>query len=103
MRFNSFTMKGPYKSHSSGGSSVRYTRGDVVEINSNYYICDANYTLSSPLTVASDWIRLSESQVAFSTENEPFFTKPGDEWFNTSTGKNYKRVSDNNGDHWVEI
>jgi len=79
-------------------------KGDIVEINSNYYICTGTTVISNPLSnVGGDWLKLSESQIFYATEEEPFFSKSGDEWLDTSTGVKYKRISDNNGSHWVEI
>lgn len=104
MRFNDFTMIGEYRSHDINGSSIVYNKGDVVEIDSNYYICTGANVVSNPLSNANNnWITLSETQVFFATTNEPFFSKSGDEWLNMTTGIKYKRVSDNNGTHWVEI
>ena len=30
-------------------------------------------------------------------------SRSGDEWFDTTKGITYKRISDDNGSHWVEI
>jgi len=97
-------MIGEYKSHDINGSNIIYKKGDVVEIDSNYYICTGANVFSNPISnVDNNWIKLSETQVLFTTKNEPFFSKSGDEWLNTLSGIKYKRVSDNNGTHWVEI
>jgi|11BtaG_2_1085332.scaffolds.fasta_scaffold18165_3 hypothetical protein len=104
MNFDSFNLIGKYKSVNEVGISITYNKGDMVSINGEYYICKNSNTSSNPmLGESSGWVKFSETQVFFSSKTEPFISKEGDEWLNLNSGVRYKRVIDNNGNHWVEL
>tara|TARA_R110001592_G_scaffold101137_3_gene286365 strand:- start:2334 stop:2648 length:315 start_codon:yes stop_codon:yes gene_type:complete len=104
MIISQLNFLGDYKQKTPTGTLVSYALGDSVYFNNETYVASREVIGHSPaIGIKVGWICLSKTQVLYETETEPFYSKPGDEWFNTLTGIKYSRINDTNGDHWVQF
>ena len=104
MRVDQFNYRGKFKLKNSDGSKVTYANHDVVVFNGKTFIASGSIVGKTPdLGEKAGWVSLSDNQVLYESNNEPFYAKVGDEWFNTSTGIKYKRIENDFNEFWVEI
>jgi|TARA_X000001388_G_scaffold24304_1_gene16815 hypothetical protein len=104
MKITELNIIGEFKSRTTSGGIKVYKKNDVVYLDGETFVASRTIEGKSPIMGESTgWISLSSTQVFYESNNQPVYAKAGDEWFNTSTGIRYKRVSDDNGKHWVEI
>ena len=88
----------------SDGSNIPYFKHDVVLHKGKTFIAAKNISGKTPdLGEQVGWLSLSDNQVLYESNDEPFYASVGDEWFNTSTGIKYKRIENNSNEFWVEI
>tara|TARA_R110002051_G_scaffold28885_1_gene68011 strand:+ start:778 stop:1092 length:315 start_codon:yes stop_codon:yes gene_type:complete len=103
MIITELNITGDFKSKSNSGTPKVYKKNDVVYLDGETYVASKTIIGNSPVLGESvGWVSLSRNQVFYETDTIPLFAKAGDEWFHTSTGIQYKRVSDDNGKHWIE-
>tara|TARA_R110002020_G_scaffold178105_1_gene370941 strand:- start:4374 stop:4688 length:315 start_codon:yes stop_codon:yes gene_type:complete len=104
MIIKELNFTGEFKSKTRTGKVNYYSEGDVVNHKNETYIALTSIDGKSPyLGESVGWTCISKKQVFYETTESPIIAKVGDEWFNTITGVSYKRVSDINGEHWVEL
>ena len=104
MIITELNIVGDYTSRDTSGNPKIYKKNDVVYLDSETYVASKTIIGHSPILGESvGWFCLSKTQVFYESSSTPVFAKAGDDWFNTSTGIRYKRVSDDNGLHWIEI
>ena len=103
MRITEFNFLGNYRRVNPNGSPIVYNTGDVVYLNNESFIASKTISSRNPNTHNSGWISLSKVQVLYEIDSEPIFAKNADEWYHVDTGILYKRLKDNNGEHWVEV
>ena len=104
MILEELNFRGEYKPKSPNGKPNTYKKGDVVYFKNETFVAFRSVVGKSPLRAEKNgWHCLSKTQIFFESPNVPKIAKPGDEWFDTDNGKKYKRISDLNGEHWVEI
>jgi|TARA_R100000008_G_C3583967_1_gene170673 hypothetical protein len=103
MRITDFNFLGEYKKINPNGSPVTYNRGDVVYLNNESFIASKTITGINPHSRNSGWLSLAKVQVFYESPSAPVFAKNGDEWYDSDSGILYKRLKDNNGEHWVEF
>lgn len=104
MRVDQFNYVGQFRLKNSDGSLVTYSKFDVVISMGKTYIASRSLTGISPeLDSNKGWLSLSDKQVFYESENEPFYANLGDEWFNKTTGVKYKRINNDFNEFWVEL
>ena len=104
MIIEDLNFRGDFKAKTSTGKRNTYRKGDVVYFKKETYVAYRTVVGQSPLTgEKAGWYCLAKTQIFFESPTAPKIAKQGDEWFDTSTGKKYKRISDLNGEHWIEI
>lgn len=104
MKIKILNFVGDFKRTREGGSPQYYKEGDVVTHRGRTFIASKTIAgLSPSLGENAGWLSLSDSQVLYEMEEEPFISKVGDEWIDVSTGVRYKRISNNSNEIWVEI
>lgn len=104
MKITYFNFLGRFRNRTDSGVPVTYQVGDVVMDEGKTYIATNTVRGYSPkLGEKVGWTILSDRQVLYETENEPFHSNVGDEWLNKTTGVFYKKI-ENEGNHfWVEL
>ena len=104
---DNFNFKGNYKSHNTRGSLITYNKNDVVIYDGKSYIATKMLREISPAHgERGGWILFgggSNSIQFYWGETPPVNANVGDEWFNVSTGKTYKYITDGNSEQWVNI
>ena len=104
MKITDYNFVGDFKSKSANGSPVQYVKGDVVYHKEKTYVASKNILGSSPdLGEKVGWLDLSRTQVLYELATPPFYPRVGDEWLDTTSGVLYKRIKNNNSEHWVEL
>jgi hypothetical protein len=98
-----------FKVADSSGNCIQYTQGDIVYKNGKAYIAKRNPDIcKSPEHIGSGWEPLSSDRTGVSVtyytgSTPPSRVVPGDEWFNSDTGRLYKYISDTDSEQWVQI
>jgi hypothetical protein len=98
-----------FKATDKFGKCNQYTKGAIVYKNGEAYIATRDPVLClSPEHKGSGWEPLSSERTGitvtyFSGSTPPSRVVPGDEWFNSNTGKLYKYISDADSEQWVQI
>lgn len=104
MKITEYNFVGKFKSKSSDGSSLQYTKGDVVYHKEKTYVASKNILGSSPdLGEKVGWLDLSRTQVLYELAQPPFYPRVGDEWLDTTNGILYKRIKNDINETWVEL
>lgn len=104
MRITEYNFIGDFKSRSPSGNPIQYTKGDVVYHKEKTYVASKTILGSSPdLGEKVGWLDLSRTQVLYELAEAPFYPRVGDEWLDTTSGILYKRIKNNNSEHWVEL
>tara|TARA_R110002051_G_scaffold319101_3_gene402637 strand:+ start:3090 stop:3404 length:315 start_codon:yes stop_codon:yes gene_type:complete len=104
MIISELNFTGDFRARTTIGKVNFYRKGDVVYHENETYIASRSISGESPyLGEAVGWMCISKNQVFYETSDAPVISKLGDEWYNTTTGIFYKKVSDINGEHWVEL
>jgi len=104
MKITYFNFLGEFKNRTENGIPITYQIGDVVMHEGKTYIASKTVRGFSPrLGEKVGWTLLSDRQVLYETENEPFHSSVGDEWLNTSTGIYYKKIRNERNNVWVEL
>ena len=91
------------------GNCISYAKGDIVYRKGEAYIATRIPDLCKfPEHKGSGWEPLASERSGttvtyFSGSTPPSRVVPGDEWFNTDTGKLYKYISDTDSEQWVQI
>ena len=79
------TPRGEYSEFNEDGTQVVYNYDDLVYYNKKAYVA-------------------TRSEASFFSEDEPLFAKPGDKWFDSSSGVMYTRVQqDDSVLYWIEL
>jgi len=98
-----------FKATDVSGKCISYSKGDIVYKNGEAYIATRNPDIcKSPEHKGSGWEPLTSERTGltvtyFSGTTPPSRVSPGDEWFNPTTGKLYKYISDTDSEQWVQI
>ena len=104
MKITELNILGEFKSRTSVGTPKVYKKNDVVYLDGETFIASKTIVGKSPILRESvGWISLARNQVFYESATDPVYAKAGDEWFDTTNGITYKRISDDNGNHWIEI
>ena len=104
MKITEYNFVGDFVLKTSAGNLVQYRKGDVVYHKEKTYVASKNILGSSPdLGENVGWIDLSRTQVLYELAEPPFYPRVGDEWLDTTSGVLYKRIKNNNSEHWVEL
>lgn len=104
MKITELNIIGKFKSKTTSGTPKVYKKNDVVYLDGETFIASKTIIGKTPILGESvGWVSLSRNQVFYESPESPVYAKSGDEWFDTTKGITYKRISDDNGSHWVEI
>lgn len=107
MNFENLNFKGSYRTHNTNGTVIRYLKNDVVLYKGKTYVANRTVELTTPEHGENGgWSLLGGGQNAvqfYWGETVPLDVNVGDEWFNTSTGKIYKYITDGDSEQWVNI
>ena len=104
MRIKHFNFVGEFRGKSNTGTPNCYYEGDVVYHEGKAFIASKKVEGISPtLGEKAGWISLSDREVLYESENQPFYAKVGDSWFNTSTGVMYTRIKNDFAEIWIEL
>lgn len=107
MNSQNVNFKGIYRSHTANGEKILYKKDDVVIYKGTSYIATRNITETSPIHGTNGgWLAYSGGRTPvqfYWGDKQPTQVNIGDEWFNFSTGKTYKYLSDGNSEQWVNI
>lgn len=107
MTFDNLNLKGTYRATDSNGVIITYQKNDVVLYKGKTYIANRTITETSPAHgERGGWSLVSggSNPIQFYWgEKVPLQVNIGDEWFDTTTGKLFKYVTDGNSEQWVNI
>lgn len=107
MKFENLNLKGKYKTYDSNGRLLVYQKNDVVFYDDKTYVAIREVAETSPAHgEQGGWalVTAGSNPVQFFWGEElPQEANIGDEWFNTTTGRLYKFLSDDDSDQWVNI
>lgn len=106
--FDKINFKGQYKAYTPNGVLIVYNKNDAVTYNGKTYIATKTLSQVSPEHgEKSGWILFGGSATTgvqfYWGETAPSKPNIGDEWFNITTAKTYKYLSDGDTDQWVNI
>lgn len=98
---------GEHKIRNSDGSPVVYNEGNVVTRKGKTYIANRNNVsgYSPEHGKKRGWERFSSTGTMNFTNSDiaPEVPNEGDHWFNSSVGKLYIYISDQDNSQWVEL
>jgi hypothetical protein len=97
------TPRGEYSQFNEDGTQVVYNYDDLVYYNKKAYVATRREELGHPIHEDSGW-SLVGSGASFFSGDEPLFAKPGDKWFDSTSGVMYTRVQqDDSVLYWIEL
>lgn len=107
MNFENLNLKGNYKTYDSNGSLITYQKNDVVFYENKTYVAIRTVSETSPAHGENGgWVLINggSNPIQFYWGEEmPMNVNIGDEWFNTTNGRVYKYLADNDSNQWVNI
>lgn len=102
-------FKGIFKVSDAFGNCIQYAQNDIVYKNGEAYIAQTTPTLClSPEHKASGWKPLTNessgtSVTYYNSTTPPIRVAEGDEWYDPTSGKLYKYITDTDSEQWVQI